>query len=102
MNVAVLGEALIDLIDRDDGTYSPHLGGSPYNVGIGLARQGVSVTYLSPFSDDSFGDRLRDSMLQEGVNLPIARRSLWPTSLALITVDSSWCTVLSPVSRWCS
>ncbi len=87
MTVAVLGEALIDLIVDDDGAYRPHLGGSPYNVAIGLARQGIGVSYLSPFSDDSFGDQLHNSLCVEGVETPISRRSLWPTSLALVTID---------------
>jgi len=87
MSVAVLGEALIDLIVGDDGAYRPHLGGSPYNVAIGLARQGIGTSYLSPFSDDAFGNQLRDSLLREGVETPISRRSLWPTSLALVTID---------------
>jgi len=87
MSIAVLGEALVDLIVGDDGAYRPHLGGSPYNVAIGLARQGMDVSYLSPFSDDRFGDQLQDALKSEGVAVPIARRSLWPTSLALVTVD---------------
>jgi fructokinase len=87
--IAVLGEALIDLIVGDDGAYRPHLGGSPYNVAIGLARQGMNVSYLSPFSDDLFGDRLRDALRDECVDTPIERRSLWPTSLALVTVDQA-------------
>lgn len=89
MTVAVLGEALIDFIVGDDGAYRPHLGGSPYNVAIGLARQGTPVSYLSPFSDDSFGDQLRDSLVREGVAVPQARRSQWPTSLALVTIDEA-------------
>jgi fructokinase len=88
MTIAVLGEALIDFIVGADGAYRPHLGGSPYNVAIGLARQGMSVSYLSPFSDDTFGDQLNDSLRREGVQIPIARRSLYPTSLALVTIDS--------------
>ncbi len=87
MTVAVLGEALIDFIVGGDGAYRPHLGGSPFNVAIGLARQGITVSYLSPFSDDTFGDQLRDSLIAEGVSVPLARRSLWPTSLALVTID---------------
>lgn len=87
MTVAVLGEALIDLIEGDDGAYRPHLGGSPYNVAIGLARQGVDVSYLSPFSDDTFGSQLQNTLKSEGVTVPIARRSLWPTSLALVKID---------------
>ena len=89
MTIAVLGEALIDFMVGEDGAYRPHLGGSPYNVAIGLARQGMKVSYLSPFSDDTFGDQLRDSLRNEGVDTPIARRSSWPTSLALVTVDSN-------------
>ena len=89
MTVAVLGEALIDLIVGDDGVYRPHLGGSPYNVAIGLARQGIPVRYLSPFSDDTFGDQLRDSLIREGVAVPQQRRSRWPTSLALVTIDDA-------------
>lgn len=87
MTIAVLGEALIDLIIGEDGAYRPHLGGSPFNVAIGLARQGMHVSYLSPFSDDTFGDQLHDALREEGVDIPLDRRSLWPTSLALVTID---------------
>jgi fructokinase len=87
MSVAVLGEALIDLIVGKDGAYRPHLGGSPYNVAIGLARQGASVCYLAPLSNDAFGDQLHESLCAEGVQIPIARRSHLPTSLALVTTD---------------
>jgi len=87
MAIAVFGEALIDLIVGDDGAYRPHLGGSPYNVAIGLARQGVDVSYLSSLSDDNFGDQLLGSLLKEGVQVPLNRRSLWPSSLALVTID---------------
>lgn len=87
MSIAVLGEALIDLIVGDDGAYRPHFGGSPYNVAIGLARQGMDVSYLSVLSDDTFGDRFAAALEKEGVKTPISRRSLWPTSLALVTID---------------
>ncbi len=89
MTVAVLGEALIDFIAGDDGAYRPHIGGSPYNVTIGLARQGIDVSYLSPFSDDTFGDQLHDSLRDQGVNIGNKRRSLRPTSLALVTIDEN-------------
>lgn len=87
MAIAVFGEALIDFIAGEDGAYRPHLGGSPYNVAIGLARQGIEISYLSSLSDDSFGDQLLESLLHEGVHVPLKRRSLWPTSLALVTVN---------------
>ena len=87
MSIAVLGEALIDLIVGDDGAYRPHLGGSPFNVAIGLARQGIPVSYLSVLSDDCFGDQLYAALTQANVAVPIGRRSLWPTSLAMVTLD---------------
>lgn len=85
--VAVLGEALIDFIADSDGAFRPHLGGSPYNVAIALARQTVDVSYLSTLSEDAFGDLLMESLLVEGVKTPVERRSLWPTSLALVTIN---------------
>ena len=89
MTVAVLGEALIDFIVGDDGAYRPHLGGSPYNVAIGLARQGIPVCYVSPLSDDAFGDELLASLEREGVQVAVAGRSPKPTSLALVTLDAA-------------
>ena len=87
MSVAVLGEALIDLIEDQHGSYRPNLGGSPYNFAISMARQGMAVRYLSPFSEDAFGERLRASLVSEGVATPLARRSRLPTSLALVWLD---------------
>lgn len=89
MSIAVLGEALIDLITRHDGAYEPHLGGSPYNVAIAMARQGADVSYLSPLSNDHFGDLLYESLLKESVKLPDQARSILPTSLAVVTVAKS-------------
>lgn len=89
MTIAVLGEALIDFIRGEDGAYRPHLGGSPFNVAIALARQGEAVSYLSPFSDDTFGNQLHSALDREGVALPNPRRSRWPTSLALVTIDET-------------
>ncbi|MEJ2256716.1 MAG: carbohydrate kinase [Woeseiaceae bacterium] len=85
--IGVLGEALIDLIAEPDGAYRPHLGGSPYNVAIGLARQGMKVSYMSPLSADAFGQRLRESLQKEGVEISTMRSSLRPTSLAVVTID---------------
>ncbi|MEO0974171.1 MAG: PfkB family carbohydrate kinase, partial [Pseudomonadota bacterium] len=87
MSVAVHGEALIDFLESGDGTYRPHPGGSPFNVAVGLARQGMDVSYLSPLSEDGFGDQLRDILVREGVALPLTRRSPLPTSLALVALD---------------
>lgn len=88
MTVAVLGEALIDFIADQSGAYRAYLGGSPFNVAIGLARQGIETRYLSPLSNDLFGQQLTDALRAEGVVLPLMRRSPWPTSLALVALDA--------------
>lgn len=88
MTIAVLGEAIIDLIMSPQGHYHPHLGGSPYNVTVGLARQNEVVSYLSPLSSDSFGDALHSKLLMEGVHIPMTTRSPRPTSIALITTNA--------------
>ncbi len=87
MTVAVFGEALIDLLINEGGSFDPFIGGSPFNVAIALARLGVDVDYLAPFSDDIFGLQLRAAILAEGVGVPITRSSRLPTSLALVSVD---------------
>lgn len=89
MSIAVLGEALIDLITQENGVFAPHLGGSPYNVAIASARQGANVSYLSPLSNDHFGDLLQASLLSESVSLPEPKRSNLPTSLAVVKVADS-------------
>lgn len=88
MTVAVVGEALVDLIADDSGGFRPCLGGSPFNVAIGLARQGVGVHYLSALSEDHFGEALRAALEREDVAVPLRRRSRYPTSLAIVRVDA--------------
>ena len=87
--VTSVGEAVIDLIEDGKGNFSPHTGGSPYNFAIGVARQGVPVSYVSPFSEDAFGDKLHATLQAEGVQTPLQRRSRHPTSLSLISVDDA-------------
>lgn len=50
----VIGEALIDIVDRD-GVESEHVGGSPLNVAVGLSRLGVETTFATEFADDERG-----------------------------------------------
>lgn len=65
--LAVIGEAVVDLVAQPDGTLRPLPGGSPYNVALALGRQGVPVDYLSPLSLDAFGDVLHARLIEAGV-----------------------------------
>ena len=56
--ILISGEALIDLIPdpETDGRYDAVLGGSPYNVAIGLARLGGRASFISRLSADANGE----------------------------------------------
>ena len=85
--VAVFGEALFDMIEQKNGDYRPFIGGSPYNVARSFSRQGLDCTYLSPISNDVFGDEIFNSVLEEGIKIPSNNRSELTTSMALVYKD---------------
>jgi fructokinase len=82
-------ENLIDFIQQPGGgttqLFRAVPGGSPYNFCKALARQGVRVGYLTPFSSDALGERLATGLAAEGVEL-LGGRSDGPTCLAMVTV----------------
>jgi fructokinase len=85
--VAVAGEALIDLLPRDDrGLFEAVPGGSPANVAVGLARLGVPTRMLARIAGDALGQRLRAHLAGNGVDLSFAVRAPEPTSLAIVTM----------------
>ena len=56
MTIAVIGEALVDLVWRTGTDHlTPHPGGSPANVALGLHRLGQPVTLLTCWGDDPPG-----------------------------------------------
>ena len=56
----VIGEALIDIVERDGQVIGEHVGGSPLNVAVGLARLGRGVDFLTHIGDDERGRRIAD------------------------------------------
>ena len=90
--ILVCGEALIDLFTTSDGPSGPTLkatvGGSPFNVAVGLARLGNSVAFLAGLSLDYFGALLVDTLRREGVDTSLVKRSARPTPLVLVSPDA--------------
>src|SRR5947209_9771402 len=84
--ILVSGEALIDLIPdpEADGRYDAVLGGSPYNVAIGLARLGGRAAFVSRLSADPNGEALAAALAAAGVDLSLAARDPKPTPLAFV------------------
>ena len=84
--IAVGGENLIDYVDRE-GVATAHPGGSPYNVAMALGRLGANVTYISPISDDHWGELLAETLRKSNVVLSGGRRGE-PTTMARVTVTA--------------
>jgi fructokinase len=83
----VAGESLIDLVARPDGSYQPVPGGGPYNFARALALQGMPTGYANPFSEDSFGGLLRQTLQAAGAH-HLGQLSSKPTALALVSSDA--------------
>lgn len=84
--VAVLGEALIDLLPEGADRFRARPGGSPANVALALARLGVGTAFLGRTSTDRWGRRLREHLGSEGVDLAAAPIGDEPTAIALVDV----------------
>lgn len=84
--IAVAGEALIDLIRNADGSYLPCLGGALYNLCRALARQGVGTLYLNPLSRDRWGRELAAQLARDGVRLALPVPVMEVTSLAVVNL----------------
>ncbi|MCL2091727.1 MAG: PfkB family carbohydrate kinase [Micrococcales bacterium] len=96
----VIGEALVDVVVRADGTADRRPGGSPANVAVGLARLGRAVDLLTWIGDDADGAAVRDHVTASGVRLvagsdgaartSVATARLGPTGAATYAFDLAW------------
>ncbi|HJU73202.1 MAG TPA: carbohydrate kinase [Gemmatimonadaceae bacterium] len=86
----VCGEALIDVYPESATHAAPEarIGGSPFNVAIGLARLGQNVGFLGSISRDAFGERLYAALADERVDVSSVTRSDAPTTQSIVGVDA--------------
>lgn len=83
--IAVIGEALIDVVELgDDEPRLARPGGSPYNVALGLARLGHAVSFVGRISHDPLGSILRSHALRSSVDLSHVIDTADPTTVALV------------------
>jgi len=84
--ILISGEALIDLIPDPvrQNAYDAVLGGSPYNVAIGLARLGSKTAFVSRISADGNGQALAAGLAGNGVDLAFVMRDKRPSTLAFV------------------
>ena len=81
--IAVIGEALIDLVVDDAGEVAARPGGGPFNTARTLGRLGIETIFLGRLSGDSFGRLLRARLAADGVALGLAAPAPQPSALAV-------------------
>jgi fructokinase len=84
----VIGEALIDMVERDGRIADEHVGGSPLNVAVGLARLGREIDFLTYIADDPHGQRIADYVNTAGVQLVSGSQAADHTATARLTVGA--------------
>jgi fructokinase len=85
----VIGEALIDIVEREGRPLGEHVGGSPLNVAIGLGRLGRDVDFLTHIGDDERGRRIVDYVEASGVRLVPGSVTADRTPTALARLDEN-------------
>ena len=87
--IAVIGQALIDLVAAPDGTLAAKPGGGPYNTARTIGRLGGQACFLGRLSDDAFGRLLRAGLAESGVTLGLPGLTSAPTTLAMASISAS-------------
>ncbi|KHK96580.1 hypothetical protein LK09_14680 [Microbacterium mangrovi] len=81
-SVLVIGESLIDIVERRGVAPEEHVGGSPANVALGLGRLGRAVRLRTALGRDERGRRIKDHLEAGGVVVDGDSFSLERTSTA--------------------
>lgn len=82
----VIGEALIDIVQDGRRVVGEHVGGSPLNVAVGLARLGRDVDFLTHIGDDAYGRRIAEYVKASGAQLVSGSNTADRTTTARATV----------------
>jgi fructokinase len=90
--IVVSGEALMDVFPVADTATGVQLdarvGGSPFNVALGLARLAQPVAFFGGVSSGFLGDRLMRALQAEGVDTCCTQRLAAPTTLSLVGLNA--------------
>jgi fructokinase len=87
----VCGEALFDVFANGATAtglaLDARVGGSPFNVAVGLARMGQPAAFFAGVSTGFAGERLMQALVQEGVDTQAAARIDAPATLSLVGLN---------------
>lgn len=81
--VLVIGEALVDVVRRKDGSVTEHVGGSPANVALGLGRLGRGADLLTWLGRDERGRRIAEHLAASGAAIVPGSDGAERTSVAI-------------------
>lgn len=88
----VCGEALFDVFAAGDTAtgmaLDARIGGSPFNVAVGLRRLGQHAAFMGGVSRGFLGERLLRALREEGVDERCVQLMDAPTTLSLIGLDA--------------
>jgi fructokinase len=88
----VCGEALFDVFAAGDTpggmALDGRIGGSPFNVALGLARLDQPVAFFGGISQGFLGARLMQALQDEGIATDLVQRLDAPTTLSLVGLDA--------------
>ena len=85
-DVLVVGESLVDIVRRADGTAVEYAGGSAANVAVALARLGRPVEFVTAYAADERGAVLARHLNQSAVGVAGDPHALERTATALATL----------------
>jgi fructokinase len=85
----VVGEALVDIVTDAEGETAEHVGGSPANVAVGLARLDHPVDFATCLGRDERGERIASHLRRHGVSVLPESFGESPTSTAMATLDTT-------------
>ena len=93
-DITAIGEILIDLTQtgiNESGVplFAANPGGAPANVAVAASRLGSSTAFIGKTGDDGFGAYLRGVLEQDHVDCSGLRTGEQPTTMAIVSVDST-------------
>ena len=87
-SVLIVGESLIDIVEREGREPVELVGGSPANVALGLGRLGHPVELTTWFGTDVRGQRIRTWLETDGVVISPGSEGADHTSTARARIDA--------------
>ena len=93
-DITAIGEILIDLTQTgvsETGVplFAANPGGAPANVAVAASRLGASAAFIGKTGNDGFGAYLRGVLEQDRVDCSNLRTGEQPTTMAIVSVDST-------------